>query len=428
MAHNPDYFFDRSPEKALINPDNLLILLAHLRCVLFELPFVDGETYGDLSSEDLEDFLSLLIQEGVVHKSGNKFFWLADRYPADGISLRVASPRKILLQIPQNGNWLTIGEVDYESGPWLVHPQAIYLQESQMYYVDELDLERGTAQLQLTAVDYYTVPKVNTNIESIHQSASAIVPGGEKSYGELSVTSQVTGFRQVKWFTHEQLGSGELDLPTNELITMGYWLSINSETVGLLRENGMWSSDPNQYGPNWKQQRDRARIRDEFRCQVCEIEEQDREHHVHHKTPFRQYDSYITANQLENLVTLCPSCHRRVETAVRLRSGLSGLAYVLNNIAPIFLMCDSRDLGVYSDPQSTLANKNPTIVLYERIPAGIGFSQSLYEIHSTLIKNAAELVNLCKCRHGCPSCIGPAGENGLGGKAETMALLSLLDK
>ena len=426
LAHNPGYFFGRTPEKALINPDNLLILLAHLRCTLFELPFQVGERYGKLLIEELEEFFSLLIQEGVVHKSGNKFFWLADRYPADGVSLRVASPSKILLQIPRGEEWTTIGDVDYESGPWLVHPQAIYLQESQMYLVDDLNLEGGIARLHPTAADFYTVPKVNTSIEAIHQSAAEAVPGGEKSYGELSVISQVTGFRQVKWFTHEQLGSGDLDLPANELNTMGYWLSINSKTVENLRQNGLWSNDANKYGPDWTQQRDRARSRDEFRCQVCGLEEGDREHHVHHKTPFRQFDSPKTANQISNLVTLCPSCHRRVETVVKLRSSLSGLAYVLNNIAPLFLMCDSRDLGVYSDPQSPLAEGNPTIVLFERIPAGIGFSQRLYEIHTSLIKNAYELVNLCTCRDGCPSCVGPAGENGLSGKQETLALLSLL--
>jgi DEAD/DEAH box helicase domain-containing protein len=428
LAHNPKYFFERTPEKALINPDNLLILLAHLRCAIFENPIEKGDTFGNLSSDELEEFLSLLIEEGIVHKSNQKYFWMADRYPADEISLRVASPRKILLQIPQNGDWATVGEVDYESSPWLVHPNAVYIQESRVYLVDDLDLERGNAQMQLTSVDYYTIPKVDTNIEVIELKDRSLVPGGEKNFGEISVTSQVTGYRQVRWFTHEQIGSGDLDLPQSELLTMGYWLSINPETVDHLRQNGLWSNDPNQYGPNWKQQRERVRIRDEFRCQVCGREEDGRQHHVHHKTPFRQFDSYLSANQLENLVTLCPSCHRRVESAVRLRSGLSGLAYVLNNMAPIFLMCDSRDLGVYSDPQSPLASGNPTIVLFERIPAGIGFSQRLFEIHNSLITNAGELVNQCKCRDGCPSCIGPAGENGFGGKQETIALLTLLSE
>ncbi len=426
LAHNPGYFFGRTPENALINPDNLLILIDHLRCALFELPFEDGETYGGLLKEDLEEIFSLLINEGIVHKSKNKFFWLADHYPADDISLRVASPRKILLQTPEDGNWSTIGEVDFESGPWLVHPQAIYIQESQIYVVDDLDLEQGIARLQHSAVDYYTVPKVNTSIEVIQRLKVEAVAGGEKSYGELSVVSQVSGFRQVRWFTHEQLGFGDLDLPATELNTMGYWLSINSETVEELRQNGLWSNDANKYGPNWIQQREQARARDEYRCQVCGIEEGDHEHHVHHKTPYRQFENPQLANQLSNLVTLCPSCHRRVETIVRLRSGLSGLAYVLNNLAPLFLMCDSRDLGVYSEPQSSIADGDPTIVLFERIPAGIGFSQRLFEIHNSLIKSAYELVNLCKCRDGCPSCVGPAGENGIGGRQETLAMLSLL--
>ncbi len=426
LAHHPDYFFERTPENALINPDNLLILLAHLRCALFELPFKDGDTFGGLSEEELLELLDLLIAEGVVHKSRNKFFWLADRYPAEEISLRVASPAKILLQIPKDGNWLTIGEVDYESGPWLVHPHAIYIQESEMFLVEDLNLEQGIARLQHSAADYYTIPKVNTNIEVLHRLDAEVVTGGEKSFGELLVTSQVTGFRQVRFFTHEQLGFGDLDIPATELNTMGYWLSVNSETVDSLRQEGLWNSDANKYGPNWAQQRDRARARDEYRCQVCGLEEGDREHDIHHKVPFRQFETPLLANQLSNLVTLCPSCHRRVEMVVRLRSGLTGLAYVLNNIAPLFLMCDSRDLGIYSDPKSTIADGNPIIVLFERIPAGIGFSQRLFEIHNTLINSAFELVNYCKCRDGCPSCVGPAGENGIGGRQETLALLSLL--
>jgi DEAD/DEAH box helicase domain-containing protein len=236
----------------------------------------------------------------------------------------------------------------------------------------------------------------------------------------------VVGYRQVKWFTHENLGAGQLDLPPNELNTMGYWISIQQETVDQLREVGLWSNAPNNYGSNWNRQKDKARMRDDYRCQVCGRPEGTIAHHVHHKAPFRQFNSIEEANQLDNLVTLCPSCHRRVETAVRLRSGLSGLAHVLYNIAPIYLMCDVRDLGVHSDPQSPLTEGNPSIVLFERVPAGIGFSQRLFELHHQLISNAHALVKSCICSDGCPSCVGPAGENGTCGKKETRALLDML--
>ncbi len=426
FAQNPGYFFERSPESALINPDNLLILLAHLRCALFELPFQDEEVFGDFPRDSLKELLDILAQQGQVHFSNNKYFWLADQYPSQDISLRVASPRKILLQIADQDTNRTIGEVDSESGPWLVHPNAIYIQESQVYLVEELDLDNGFARMSNFSSDYYTVPKVETQIDLINQESDVEIKGGNKYYGDLLVTSQVVGFRKVKWFTHEHMGAEKLDLPRNELHTVGYWISIDEKTVSELQEQGLWSNAPNNYGSNWKKQRDLTRARDEYRCQVCNRIEENQAHHVHHKIPFRQFLSAEEANQIDNLVTLCPACHRRVETVVRLRSGLAGLAYVLYNIAPIFLMCDARDLGVHSDPQSPLTDGDPAIFIYERIPAGIGFSQRLFEIHQELIRNAHNLVSLCPCRDGCPSCVGPAGENGSGGKQESLSLLSLL--
>ena len=196
----------------------------------------------------------------------------------------------------------------------------------------------------------------------------------------------------------------------------------------ISREQGLWSNDANDYGPTWIIQRNRARARDAYCCQVCGVEESGRAHHVHHKTPFRLFASFVEANQLENLITLCPNCHRRVELAVRVRSGLAGLAYVLSHLAPFFLMCDVGDLGVNADPQSALAGGLPCVILYDQIPAGIGLSQRLFEIHQELLSRAFELVASCACADGCPSCVGPGGENGQGGKRETLAILSALAK
>ncbi len=392
---HPDYFFGRSPEHALINPDNLLILLSHLRCAVFELPFKSGDSFGRVAAALVEEYLQFLTEAGVVHQSGEKHFWMADHYPAADVSLRSASPDRVLLQIPDNGQWVTIGEVDIESASSMVHPQAVYLHEAQTFLVDELDLEQNVAHLRPSAVDYYTQPLVDTNVQLLEVKERSGIIGGERTYGEILVTSQIKGFRKLRWFTHEQLAQGELDLPPSQLNTTGFWLSLNSPTVELLKESGAWTNDPNNYGPNWSAQRDLARARDGYRCQFCGTPEGGRSHDVHHKIPFRTFSSYLQANQLQNLITLCPSCHRRAETAVRMRSGLSGLAYALGNLAPIFLMCDSRDIQVHSDPRSPLAGGDPAVLLYELIPAGIGFSQRLYEIHDELIRNAYELISSC---------------------------------
>jgi DEAD/DEAH box helicase domain-containing protein len=196
--------------------------------------------------------------------------------------------------------------------------------------------------------------------------------------------------------------------------------------VEALRDAGLWRGDPNQYGPNWERQRTLARQRDDYRCQVCGARETGRAHDVHHKIPFRQFPSYEQANRLENLATLCPSCHRRAESAVRVRSGLAGLAFVLGHLAPLFLMCDVGDLGVHADPQLSLADGRPGVVLYDQVPAGMGFSQRLFELHAELAARARELVAACECQDGCPSCVGPGGESGAGGKGETLAILQAL--
>ncbi len=426
LAHHPDYFFERSPEQALINPDNLLVLLQHLRCAAFELPFRQGHGFGRVVPEQVSEFLQFLREAGELHLSGQTFFWMADQYPAERVSLRSASPDRVLLQVEGEDGWQTIGEVDEASAPWMVHPQAIYLHEGQTYRVEALDLDQNLARLHPSQADYYTEPKRETTVQLIATTSEAEVRGATKATGDILVTTQVVGYQQLRWFSQERLGEGEVTLPPTELHTSGYWLALAETTVEELRALGLWSNDPNNYGPNWSKQRRLARARDGYRCQMCGAPEQGREHDVHHKIPFRTFASYEQANQLANLITLCHPCHRRAETAVRVRSGLAGLAFALGHLAPLFLMCDRNDVAVHHDPKSPLTNGQPTVVIYEVIPGGIGFSERLFELHDQLIAHAHELVAACPCADGCPSCVGPGGEEGRGGKPETLAILAAL--
>jgi DEAD/DEAH box helicase domain-containing protein len=309
----------------------------------------------------------------------------------------------------------------------MVHPQAVYLHEAQTYLVEGLDLEQGIALLRPATLDYYTEPKSESTVQLVDVYEQQSVPGCQKFRGEITVTTQVTGFRKVKWYTHEQLGIDDLDLPPTTLQTAGYWIVLEEETVEALRQQGLWNNDPNQYGPTWPSVRERVRARDGYRCRLCGAPEQGRSHDIHHKIPFRAFYNPEEANQLHNLITLCPACHHRVETSIRMRSGLAGLAYTLENLAPLFVMCDTRDLGVHSDPQAPLAGGKPAVVLYDRVPAGIGLSERLYELHDELLLRAWDLVSQCECTDGCPSCVGPAGENGIGGKRESLALLEALN-
>jgi DEAD/DEAH box helicase domain-containing protein len=426
LARHPNYFFQRTPEQALINPDNLLILIQHIQCAAFELSFSDGESFGSLDPSQVLALLSALLDSGILHHSGGKFFWMADQYPAAQISLRSTSSAVIQLQCIAQGSSKTFGKVDRESAPWMVHPGAIYLHEGDSYRVDTLDFERDIATLKSVDVDYFTFPQQKTEVQLQKLKEIASITGGTKSHGEIVAISQVVGFQKFHWETKEKLGTEKLDMPPSELYTTGYWLSLSEETINSLQTSGLWNNAPGNYGPAWKEIATTVRNRDHHRCQICGIPETKISHHVHHKQPLRDFESYHQANRLGNLITLCPSCHQRAEQIVRIRSGLAGAVYTLSHVAPFILMCDSRDLSSFSDTRSPLSDGQATIVIYELIPAGIGYAQRLFERHDQLIDHAFELVSSCICTDGCPSCVGPGGEQGTGGKQETLAIFNVL--
>ena len=425
VAH-PEFLTESSPEHALINPDNLLILLNHLKCAIFELPFSHNENFGSVPAETIQEILELLTASNLAYTSADKTFWVADHYPSANISLRSASAKTIQLRADTDSQRSLIGEIDEQSACFLTYPGAIYIHEGQSYLVEDLNPKINEAQLSIVDVDYFTVPQTEVTITEIEKKETASVPGGQKHTGELLVTSQVIGFKKISWTTHQVLEAKPLEMPRQEMQTVAYWLSIDPEAVQKLLDEGLWKNNQNDYGPHWPRIRKLVRARDQFTCQACGRKEEAASHHVHHIVPFRNFVNPQAANQLDNLITLCPACHQRAETSVRMRSGLSGLGYILHHLAPLYLMCDQNDLGLHVDPESPLTDGNPTIVLYDHIPDGIGLSEAVFDLHHTLLESARGLIRSCPCDDGCPSCIGPAGEQGIGAKEETLALIRSL--
>lgn len=426
LARHPDYFFDRSPERALIAPNNMLILLQHIRCAAFELPFEKGEGFGAIPAERVRTFLEWLSAAGELLQQEDRFYWMADQYPAADISLRNVTPDQVTLILQTPYQQKTIGQVDRASAYWMVHPEAVYLHEGASYLVENLDLDSGVAYLREVSIDYYTQAEEETQVEAKQLLKQESVIGAEKSLGEILVTTKVVGYRKIRWFTHEFLGGGKVDLPPTQLSTIGYWVSLTDQTVDKLKEQMMWHGEANDYGPDWDQIRARVLNRDGGRCQVCGATGFMQPLHVHHIQPFRSFATRETANQLQNLISLCPSCHRKAEMKVRIRSGMAGLSYVLHNLAPLLLMCDGEDIGIHYDPNAAIGEGQPTVVLYDNIPGGLGLSENLYELHRDLLMQAFDVVSHCECEDGCPSCVGPIGEEGSGGKEETMAILKAL--
>ncbi|NPV76784.1 MAG: DEAD/DEAH box helicase [Anaerolineae bacterium] len=426
LAQNPDFIFKTSPEKALINPDNLLILLHHLRCAAFELPFKEKDYFGTLDQSTLHALLAFLVDEGVLYASGSKYYWMADKYPAQDVSLRTATADSVLLVMENEVGKKIIGQIDKISAHWMVHPGAVYLHEWDSYLVQDLDLENNIAYLKPFDQDYYTEPRRQDSIECLNIMKEMPVEGGQKSYGEILVTTQLVGYKKIQWSTNAFLGNTELPLPPTTLRTTAFWLSLSENTVEQLLDSGIWRSAPNDYGKSWPRIRDQIRKRDGFQCQGCGALEQNQPFHVHHKIPFKLFALPETANHPDNLITLCPRCHKAAELSVRVRSGLAGLSYLFHHLAPLFLMCDLNDLGSHIEYKCAFANHQPAVIIFEQIPAGIGLCEELFSIYTPLIKSALNRVQECACAGGCPGCVGPSGINDSGAKTETTAILNAL--
>ncbi len=427
LVQNPDYIFGNSPENVLINPDNPLLLLHHLRCASHELFFQDGDSFGTLSWEHIVPYLDVLKEEGNLFYANNRYIWISELYPAAELSLRNMGGNSVKLIEKVEEQEVLIGQIDYSSSLWMVHPGAVYMHLGENYVVTELDLSQSKAYLARKMTSYYTEPKRDTEIElkQIHQTKS--VNKYQICFGDIDVTSQITAYKERLWESHEILREELLDLPAIELSTEACWINFSDEIVNQLRETSLWNNDSVNYGKTWLKTREIVLERDKNTCQLCKkINDNKSNLHIHHKTPLRLFSSIEEGNQLNNLVTLCTSCHQRVEVNVKIRSGLAGVGYIIRSLAPLFLMCDLSDIEVHLDPISKMNEGLPICMLYDTIPYGIGLSQKLYEIFPQILEASLTLVKKCGCEDGCPACIGPVAENGYGSKKESIAILSLL--
>ena len=380
IIRNPSYFFDASPEHALINPDNLHILLDHVKCAAFELPFSLDERFGTFN---VQEVLAVLSEEGYVHQADGQWNWTHESYPADAVSLRSVSSDNFVVVDTTSGERV-IAETDFTSGPSTLHEKAIYIVEGQLFQVERFDFDGRKAYVRSVDCDYYTDAITYTKVTILDTFGSmddgrSTIDGATvddssfvdhrrssvASHGEVHVVSRVVGFKKIKFYTNENVGSGELDLPEQQMHTSSYWMTIPAPIMGALL-----------YGGDDK------------------------------------------------------------------RDGVIGLAFAMKNIAQLLLMCDAHDIGLSVDGGSLARGSRtgggadagtpvalavePNIFIYDNYPGGIGFSRPLFDMHALLLERTRDLISTCPCESGCPSCVGPEGNTGPRAKLVASAILDLV--
>ncbi|RED60300.1 DEAD/DEAH box helicase [Cohnella lupini] len=235
LIQNPDYFLGRPPEEARIHPDNLLILLDHLKCAAYELPFEEGDTFG---GEKLTDLLEFLAEEKVLHRVGNRWYWMEQAFPAHNISLRSAAQENFVI-IDRTEGHRVLGEVDRFSAPTLIHEEAIYLHEGVQYQVEKLDYPEKKAFVREVNVDYFTDASLAVELKVLHVDLESSSGPLERQYGEVTVMAKPTIFKKIRLRTHENIGSGPIHLPEEILHTSGYWFSFSEEESAKRSANDM---------------------------------------------------------------------------------------------------------------------------------------------------------------------------------------------
>jgi DEAD/DEAH box helicase domain-containing protein len=377
IIENPDYFFGRSPEHGLINPDNLLILLSHIQCAAFELPFNDEEKFG---REDLGEMLKYLEEKGTLHHKGQHWYWTRDAYPAEKVSLRSASEENFVIvdtaRRKAEKNRLreeVIAEVDFTSAHTTLYEGAVYLCESELYTVEKLDYTNRRAYVKKTHGDYYTDAMDYTDV--------AILEGFERQHqkdiviehGEVRVATRVVGYKKIKFYTLENLGYGKIELPDLQFHTTSYWITFNRNLVERL--------------------------------------------------------PYPRLGVIEGVLGLGYALHSMA--ALHLMCDPRDLNRCVGDRgAKWFLRLSRESKGLYSSfstseeiPKEKMDLFEPTLFLYDNYPGGMGFSHQLFDDTQVLLEKTMKLISGCECTHGCPSCVGPVKEVGEKSKEVALALL-----
>jgi DEAD/DEAH box helicase domain-containing protein len=224
IVQNPDYFFGRSPEQARINPENLIILVDHLKCAAYELPFKKGEEFGPL---EVEDILEYLAEENVLHPRGDTFYWANQSFPASEISLRSAAQENVVIVDQTDiANVKIIGEMDRFSAMTLLHDEAIYMHEGVQYQVEKLDWEHKKAYVRQVDVEYYTDANLAVQLKVLEIDRTEIRRASDVHYGDIVVNMMPTIFKKIKLTTFENIGYGPIHLPEEELHTSATWIEL----------------------------------------------------------------------------------------------------------------------------------------------------------------------------------------------------------
>jgi DEAD/DEAH box helicase domain-containing protein len=381
LARHPDYLFSEPQQKLALDADNLVILSEQLKCAAFELPFQAGAEPGRLSDlayggvDDAAEVLDYLAEEsGLLLKREERWYWMADAYPAQDVSLDSGEADNVLILDAETDQ--AVGEIDRESSITTVHEGAIYQVEGETWIVERFDYKNRRAYVRLVDTDYFTEAETHTEVrvlrlelcrtrdrsfapvaEPIAPQSTASLPAKELPAegedcaiwrGEVHVTTLATMYKKIRFYTRENVGADDIVLPAEELDTEAFVLTLSENTASEL---GLHGGDR---GSAWH-----------------------------------------------------------------------GVGHLVRRVAPLYVRCQPNDLGISTQVKAPHFNR-PALYLYDRVQGGVGLSELLFQGYRAVLAAALAVAEGCVCDNGCPACVGPVDEVGPLGKETAIRILEHL--
>jgi DEAD/DEAH box helicase domain-containing protein len=373
LAQNTKYLLTTHAEEARVDPGNLEVLIQHLKCAAFEAPFdlsaagprlaapqaAAGEHYSSLDMQSTRDALDYLQGHGLVHANNGRYFWTGDPFPASHVSLRnIGWDNFVIIDV---GSVQSIAELDWRAAHTMLHEQAIYQHDAEQYQVEQLDYDNHKAYVRKVEPDYFTSALTYRTVSVIEPMRDGQVGPGRTGHGEVKVLEKVTGYKKIKFFTHENAGYGDVHLPEMQMHTQSFWLTLPEALVQSLPL-------------------ERTSVIAGLRG---------------------------LGQALEAVSTLMLMCDPRdINRTLGDGSG-DGLGPGRDPFA-------GRTGGF-----------DPTLFLFDAVAGGIGLSVRIFERSEELLGQARHLISGCRCSNGCPACVGPGEELGDVRKSSLLILEAL---
>jgi DEAD/DEAH box helicase domain-containing protein len=362
LAQNPDYLLRGEIEEARIDPENTEILIQHLKCAAFELPFLRGEDYRGMDPESTEQALQFLARHGVVHESEDRFHWSTDAYPANHVSLRTVGWDNFVIIDRVEGK--VLAELDWRSTHTMLHEQAIYQHDAEQYQVERLDYDDHKAYVRKVRPDYFTTALTYRTVEVIEAAAAAGLGPLSLGWGDVKVIEKVTGYKKIKFFTHENAGYGDVHLPEMQMHTTAFWMTVPESLLASLEAP-------------------RPAVIDALRG---------------------------IGAALETVSTLALMCEPS-DLGRTLGDGETDACRATRGDRE--RMPGEAPCPPGRNPHAgRTGGFDPTLFLFDTVPGGVGLAQRIFERAGELLGAADALITGCPCEAGCPACVLPAEEAG----------------